>query len=870
MPKKVGNYRLEEKIGSGSFATVYRATYNNSELVVAVKEISKKKVSNAQSWEHLAGEIRLMRTLNHPNIVHFIDHFHSERNVYVVMEYLSGGDLREFIQAEGRLDETTTRFFLLQLIDGLSFLNDRKIIHRDLKPQNILLTKKSRDALVKIADFGFVKQLEEMDVAGTICGTPLYMAPEIVNRLEYDSKVDMWSLGCIVYEMLVGQATFLGKNQSDVLLNVTQKQVSFPASIAVSEKLCGVLQKLLKRNPAERLGVVALQAECEVWRSEFPQLVHSILPPRIHSSTAQSIVGRPAPIDTAGSATGTASAGGEAGAVAAGGTVSSSGQLRPLELAVDERYKGGVSTVDSEAVRSESDKVFSPERSTAFGTGVASPPMASFSGPSLGNVTASSGTRASLIQETTAQSDYNGQKTIYNRAAQDEPLPSSRNRVRTASLDTATEMLRATHRTSDAGPAPSHNVSASMMSRQEARSKVSPNSQYEAAPAPVFSQGTRGPMQGQKGESFAAKLQPSAVQLSSQQPTHQQHQPQYTQPPPPAPSYSRSNSGCQRPNNDADGDDHSSWELVNAPGSLPGSVPQNHQMLQPQQQVAIGQIHQQSAPGMKRHPEPTSEVSNPPTNRMSGGSHAAPPGTSAPSRRPSWNLHRDDVVLLEWYKRISGLITGVTLVGDEFITNHVSKDRLSFLMATTDDDISRLRKEQTAELIQDEANLNRSVRQHHRRLSVSNKAQLHEYTSLINSYFVYCYALSLLKDCAIKLRGFRVGGSLNVSMGQQAGSSAGAQAQSAASTPVTSVLSSTIDRIDKHIAGSYEGLKARANHALRCARVISGVYFGESAVGSPVGLQMANVPAAEVLVFQEAQRLNGDAYLARSLGNYKQ
>jgi serine/threonine-protein kinase ULK/ATG1 len=188
MPKKVGNYRLEEKIGSGSFATVYRATYNNSDLVVAIKEISKKKVANAQSWEHLAGEIKLMRTLNHPNIVHFIDHFHSERNVYVVMEYLPGGDLRDFIQSEGRLDEATTRFFLLQLIDGLSFLHDRKIIHRDLKPQNILLTKKSRDAFVKIADFGFVKQLEEMDVAGTICGTPLYMAPEIVNRQEYDAK----------------------------------------------------------------------------------------------------------------------------------------------------------------------------------------------------------------------------------------------------------------------------------------------------------------------------------------------------------------------------------------------------------------------------------------------------------------------------------------------------------------------------------------------------------------------------------------------------------------------------------------------------------------------------------------------------------
>lgn len=173
-----------------------------------------------------------------------IDHMASTNNIYLVFEFCGGGDLRAYIDKFGRLSEHTTRFFLLQLCDGLVYLNERHMIHRDMKPQNILLTEQSPRALLKIADFGFVKYVEEASVAATMCGTPLYMAPEIIDHFEYDAKVDMWSLGCILFEMLVGKTVFLGSTQAEVLSNVKMQDVVFPPHISVSDQMIGLLQKV--------------------------------------------------------------------------------------------------------------------------------------------------------------------------------------------------------------------------------------------------------------------------------------------------------------------------------------------------------------------------------------------------------------------------------------------------------------------------------------------------------------------------------------------------------------------------------------------------------------------------------------------------
>ena len=181
---------------------MYRAVDTNTNETVAIKEISRSKIADERSKKHLDAEIRLLKEFAHPNIVRLIDHMASSNNIYLVFEYCGGGDLRVYIDKVGRLSEHTTRFFLLQLCDGLVYLNQRHMIHRDLKPQNILLTEQSSHAVLKIADFGFVKYVEEASVAATMCGTPLYMvsAPDsdpgshhVLTPLSFHRRPRSWT-----------------------------------------------------------------------------------------------------------------------------------------------------------------------------------------------------------------------------------------------------------------------------------------------------------------------------------------------------------------------------------------------------------------------------------------------------------------------------------------------------------------------------------------------------------------------------------------------------------------------------------------------------------------------------------------------------
>ena len=175
MSKAVGDYLLKEKLGKGNYADVYLGVHRTTGAKYAIKAISKDTFSEPKLLTGLESEIRIMKEFHHQNILQLIKYFSSEKNFYLVIEYCPGGDLSKFIKKKSKLTETVAFDFLSQLSEGLFFLNENGFIHRDLKPANVLLTEFSETAVLKIADFGFARNLSGAMLAQTRCGTPLYM-----------------------------------------------------------------------------------------------------------------------------------------------------------------------------------------------------------------------------------------------------------------------------------------------------------------------------------------------------------------------------------------------------------------------------------------------------------------------------------------------------------------------------------------------------------------------------------------------------------------------------------------------------------------------------------------------------------------------
>lgn len=254
--RTVGPYIVDRRIGSGSFADVYRGRHRDTGHRVAIKAVKREKLQlSKKHYENLLSEIEIMKTIDHRNVVKFLGKEESERHIYLVLEYCAGGDLSQLIRRIGRLSEAMALRFTKQLAAGLKYLRDRQLIHRDLKPQNLLLTKPSADADLKIADFGFARYVQLAEMADTLCGSPLYMAPEILRYQKYDAKVDLWSVGAILYEMVVGKPPFTGANHVELLRRIETQELRFPPlEPPLSPELHHLLARLLRRAPADRIG----------------------------------------------------------------------------------------------------------------------------------------------------------------------------------------------------------------------------------------------------------------------------------------------------------------------------------------------------------------------------------------------------------------------------------------------------------------------------------------------------------------------------------------------------------------------------------------------------------------------------------------
>ncbi|PWN29201.1 Pkinase-domain-containing protein [Jaminaea rosea] len=330
-PPTIGPFTIGREIGKGSFAVVHRghsdAQDGGRRRPVAIKIVTRRKLTQ-KLLDNLEGEIAILKTVSHPNIVELIDCLKTDSHIYLVMHFSAGGDLSQYIRKKGQLanlddhepassltmsksfldatkrwphpsdgglNDAVVRSFLEQLASAMQFMRQRNIVHRDIKPQNLLLQPPDAACLatghpagipqMKVADFGFARSLPAASLAETLCGSPLYMAPEILRYEKYDAKADLWSIGAVTFEMVVGKPPFRASNHVELLRRIERNddRIRFPdersettwlrevekrrdagevvsaeeekrGPTPVADDLKTLIRGLLKRVPVERLS----------------------------------------------------------------------------------------------------------------------------------------------------------------------------------------------------------------------------------------------------------------------------------------------------------------------------------------------------------------------------------------------------------------------------------------------------------------------------------------------------------------------------------------------------------------------------------------------------------------------------------------
>jgi len=254
--KMFGDYTATKVVGAGSFTEVWEAKHTLHGNKVAIKDVNLQKL-NKHLRECLDCEVNFLRSVNHPNIIRLLETMEVGDHLFLVLEYCAGGDLAAYIQRNGRVQEQVARNFMRQLGAGLQVLHTHHVIHRDLKPENLLLSTHDNDAMLKIADFGLCRYLSPEEQAKIVCGSPLYMAPEVLQFQKYDSKVDMWSVGAILFELLNGHPPFTGRSNCQLLQNIKSCTIlPFPEVILADlhPDCIDICTKLLCQIPVKRLS----------------------------------------------------------------------------------------------------------------------------------------------------------------------------------------------------------------------------------------------------------------------------------------------------------------------------------------------------------------------------------------------------------------------------------------------------------------------------------------------------------------------------------------------------------------------------------------------------------------------------------------
>jgi calcium/calmodulin-dependent protein kinase I len=248
-------YKFGRTLGKGSFATVRLATCKVDDCQYAVKMITKKSLSEKDKLS-LASEVQIVMSISHPNIVQVVEIFSNQKHVNIVMECMIGGELFDRIVKKSFYSEQEAKAALIHIVTGIQYCHERNIAHRDLKPENLLYQNGSDDSILKLADFGLARILGPDEMLHNVCGTPGYVAPEILAPTPfYGIAVDMWSIGVILYILLCGYPPFYDDDNQRLFQKIRRCQYEFDEKFwgKISEEAKELVQGLLVLEPNERL-----------------------------------------------------------------------------------------------------------------------------------------------------------------------------------------------------------------------------------------------------------------------------------------------------------------------------------------------------------------------------------------------------------------------------------------------------------------------------------------------------------------------------------------------------------------------------------------------------------------------------------------
>jgi len=248
----------KEPLGNGQFGTVFLAREKKTKFVVALKRLNIKQLADADLEHQLRREVEIMANLRHPNILRLYGHFHTKKEVYLILEFAAQGELFKMINPEEDgpacpFDEERSAKYIYQLASALEYCHSKHVIHRDIKLENLLVGLKGE---LKLADFGWAVHTPKMR-RKTFCGTLDYLSPEIVLSQTYNEKVDAWALGILLFEFLTGEPPFLSDTQTKTFSRIMKAQPDFPEHI--SDGARDVITKLLVKDPAQRMTLAQLK-----------------------------------------------------------------------------------------------------------------------------------------------------------------------------------------------------------------------------------------------------------------------------------------------------------------------------------------------------------------------------------------------------------------------------------------------------------------------------------------------------------------------------------------------------------------------------------------------------------------------------------
>lgn len=259
------DFDIGRPLGKGKFGNVYLAREKKSHYIVALKVLFKSQLTKAGVEHQLRREIEIQSHLRNPHILRLFGYFYDETRVYLILEYAPRGEMYKCLQKQpnGRFSEELAAKYIYQISGALDYCHSKKVIHRDIKPENLLLDMKGD---LKIADFGWSVHAPSSRRA-TMCGTLDYLPPEMVSGEFHDEKVDLWSVGVLCYEFLVGKPPFETESHSETYKRITSVDIRWPSFVTPGAR--DLISKLLRKNPNERLPLAEVQKH--PWVQKFRQ-----------------------------------------------------------------------------------------------------------------------------------------------------------------------------------------------------------------------------------------------------------------------------------------------------------------------------------------------------------------------------------------------------------------------------------------------------------------------------------------------------------------------------------------------------------------------------------------------------------------------